>query len=63
MTPREVARLFGVEPTTVIDWAKNGKLKSTRTPGGRHRFHPADVEAEMAATEAAEADALQAVSV
>ncbi|MEV4753006.1 helix-turn-helix domain-containing protein [Streptosporangium sp. NPDC049248] len=62
MTPREVARLFGVEPSTVIDWAKTGKLRSTRTPGGHHRFHPADVDAALAEL-MVEADAPEVVSV
>lgn len=45
MKPAAVALLFDVEPETVIGWTKTGKLRSVHTPGGQHRFHPADVEA------------------
>ena len=43
MKPAEVADLFDVEPVTVVDWAKTGKIPATRTPGGQWRFvnrHP-----------------------
>lgn len=49
MKPADVADLFDVEPVTVVEWAKTGKIRATRTPGGRWRFHPADVEALVAA--------------
>lgn len=45
MKPTEVARLFAVEVTTVIDWVQAGRLSSIRTPGGSYRFRPADVAA------------------
>jgi len=35
----EVARLFGVSPSTVTRWARTGLLKAVRTPGGHYRFH------------------------
>jgi excisionase family DNA binding protein len=34
----EVARLFGVSPSTVTRWARTGVLKAVRTPGGHYRF-------------------------
>ena len=34
----EVARLFGVSPSTVTRWARTGLLKAVRTPGGHYRF-------------------------
>lgn len=43
LTPCEVARLFEVSERTVGEWARNGQLRSYRTPGGRHRFSVADV--------------------
>lgn len=43
LLPREVGDLFGVGPKTVTRWVKAGKLGSTRTLGGHHRFHPQEV--------------------
>jgi excisionase family DNA binding protein len=37
----DVARLFGVSVSTVTRWARQGLLKTLRTPGGHYRF-PAD---------------------
>ncbi len=38
---REVARLFQVSERTVAEWARAGRIRSFRTPGG-HRLYPAD---------------------
>ncbi len=38
----EVARLFGVSPSTVTRWARLGLLKAIRTRGGHYRFPAAD---------------------
>ncbi len=38
LTPREVARLVGVSPTTVTRWAREGKLRCKTTLGGHRRF-------------------------
>ena len=38
----EVARLFGVSPSTVTRWAREGILKAVRTPGGHFRFREAE---------------------
>ena len=43
LTPREVADLFGVDPKTVIRWAKAGKLASIRTLDGHRRFRKSEV--------------------
>ena len=40
----EVANAFGVTPSSVFTWVKNGRLKPIRTPGGNFRFARADVE-------------------
>lgn len=40
----EVARLFGVNPKSVIRWADLGLLKAIKTPGGQRRFLAEDVE-------------------
>jgi excisionase family DNA binding protein len=45
LTPREVAAMFGVTPTTVTRWARTGKLKAVRTPGGHRRYREPEVRA------------------
>ena len=47
MTSAEVAALYRVDPKTVVRWVKEGKLTSVPTPGGHHRFRPADVRAQL----------------
>lgn len=47
-TPKEVAALFRVGPVQVIRWAKEGKLRAIRTPGGQYRFPCAVVDALLA---------------
>jgi excisionase family DNA binding protein len=43
LRPREVAALFGVRPSTIARWAREGKLAPLLTPGGHRRYRPADV--------------------
>lgn len=38
---REVAVLFQVSERAVTDWARKGRIRSVRTPGG-HRRYPAN---------------------
>lgn len=38
------ARRIGVSVKTMRRYAENGRVKSTRTPGGHYRFDPADVD-------------------
>lgn len=40
--PRKAAALLGVSPVTLAKWARGGKIRYTKTPGGHRRFH-ADV--------------------
>ncbi len=47
MKPAEVAPFFSVEPSTVKEWAKTGKIPSTKTPGGQYRVRFSDVAAYM----------------
>jgi excisionase family DNA binding protein len=49
LTPGEVAALFRVDPRTVTRWAKIGKLRSVRTPGGHRRYRETEVRALFAA--------------
>ncbi len=44
LTPGEVASIFGVDPTTVSNWAKSGKLRALKTLGGHRRFRMVDVQ-------------------
>jgi excisionase family DNA binding protein len=37
-TTNQLARLFGVVPTTVIDWIEAGKLEAFKTLGGHRRI-------------------------
>jgi excisionase family DNA binding protein len=48
LTPGEVAALFRVDPRTVTRWAKIGKLRSVRTPGGHRRYRETEVRALLA---------------
>jgi excisionase family DNA binding protein len=38
LTTTEVAKLCGVSRFTIINWAKQGKFKATRTMGGHYRI-------------------------
>lgn len=44
VTASQAAEILGVDKRTVLRFARDGKLRSYRTPGGQHRFHRADVE-------------------
>ena len=48
LRPGEVAAIFGVNAQTVARWAKEGRLRSLRTPGGHMRLYADDVRALMA---------------
>ena len=43
LTPAEVAVLLRVDPKTVTRWARLGKLRSIRTPGGHRRYDEDEV--------------------
>jgi excisionase family DNA binding protein len=43
LRPREVAALFGVRPTTIARWAREGKLTPLLTPGGHRRYRHTDL--------------------
>ncbi len=48
LTTAQVAALCGVNPSTVRNWTKAGRLPCFRLPGGHRRFLRADVEALLA---------------
>ena len=43
LTTRETAELLGVTQQTIKNYIYAGKLKSTKTPGGRHRIYRSDL--------------------
>lgn len=45
LTPGEVAALFRVDRSTVLRWAKAGKIGFTTTMGGHRRYHRAEISA------------------
>jgi excisionase family DNA binding protein len=45
----EVARLLGINRTTVLSWAYRGLFDYTTTPGGQRRFFRDQIEAYLAA--------------
>jgi excisionase family DNA binding protein len=47
LTPREVARIFRVDPKTVSRWASSGRIPSIQTPGGHCRFRRSAVLAVL----------------
>jgi excisionase family DNA binding protein len=44
-TTGDVARVCGVTAATIVDWARDGKIESLRTPGNHRRFAPSVVRA------------------
>lgn len=38
LPPREVAKMLGVDPKTLIRWANDGRIPSVRTLGGHRRY-------------------------
>jgi len=44
LRPRQAARILGVEPRTVSNWARLGLLEGHRTAGGHHRFRLSEVQ-------------------
>lgn len=53
LKPRQVKALFGVEASTLREWANAGKIGARRTLGGHRRYRESEVRALVAATEAA----------
>lgn len=43
LLPAEVGKLFRVGPKTVTRWVALKKIGATKTLGGHHRFHEAEV--------------------
>tara|TARA_Y100000034_G_scaffold70139_1_gene84624 strand:- start:324 stop:515 length:192 start_codon:yes stop_codon:yes gene_type:complete len=43
LTTSQVAKIARVTPRTIRNWARSGKLKFSRSPGGHRRFRREDV--------------------
>ena len=53
---REVALLFQVSERAVTDWARKGRIRSVRTPGGHRRYPASHVKTLLEASGQAEID-------
>lgn len=53
LTARTAADLLGVDKRTVLRMARDGKIRSFRTPGGQHRFRREEIERLAAGRETA----------
>jgi excisionase family DNA binding protein len=47
LTLRDASRQAGVSPSTLRQWADQGRVRTFRTPGGHRRFSEADMRALM----------------
>lgn len=54
LRPREVAEIFGVRPTTIARWAREGRLTPLRTPGGHRRYTRSGIDALLTGGPSAE---------
>lgn len=45
LRPSELARLWGLHPSTVNGWIREGRLPAIRTPGAQYRVREADARA------------------
>jgi excisionase family DNA binding protein len=43
----QIAALAGVDPKTVGNWIRKGKLEATKTPGGHHLVPASEVRAKV----------------
>jgi excisionase family DNA binding protein len=64
LTPREAAARFGVRPSTLARWAREGQIGARLTPGGHRRYDPDEIRALRGGVEAkdfptAECDAVR----
>jgi excisionase family DNA binding protein len=53
LPPAEVARLFGVDPRTIGEWARAGKIGFRLTLGGKRRYFESEVRALIAVQDGA----------
>jgi transposase len=63
LRPREVAEMFGVRPTTIARWAREGKISPLLTPGGHRRYDSAEIRKMLAPSEPTVKDSMTADAV
>ena len=44
LAPREAAHILGISYPTLKQWIYNGKIKTTKTPGGHHRVPESEID-------------------
>lgn len=44
LKPKDAAKLIGISYPTIKQWIYDGKIKSSKTPGGHHRIPQAEIE-------------------
>lgn len=49
LKPAEAAGLFGVDPRSLRNWARAGKINAQRTMGGHRRYLESEIRATIAA--------------
>jgi excisionase family DNA binding protein len=49
LKPAEAAGLFGVDPRSLRNWARAGRINAQRTMGGHRRYLESEVRAHIAA--------------
>lgn len=52
LLPSEAAREVGVNAKTLTRWAKDRKIRSTKTLGGHRRYRLSELQADIAAERA-----------
>ena len=51
ISPGEVCRALGIDPSTLKRWAASGKIKSRKLPSGHRRYLRADLKKLIAKME------------
>jgi len=62
LTTHEAAKLVGCNPSSIVKWINDGKLRSYHTPGGHRRVMAADLKAFVESTGGFVAPALAAAA-
>lgn len=44
LKPKDAAKLIGISYPTIKQWIYDGKIKSSKTPGGHHRIPQSEIE-------------------
>ena len=44
VSAKQVARMLGIDPSTVYRWCRSGKVPACQTPGGQYRIKKEDAD-------------------